>query len=166
MHLSTLVEIAADLRRKAQQSEPAFSTQQIVSACFPDAVVTGHPLPPNIDEAVSRTSDGVVILYRRGLSTAEQRVAIAHALAHLLFDGPEAACMPGRVGIAEAEARADAFAAELLVPLVELHPHVSVLPDAGDEAIYLDQVDLIASFFHVPAALIDRRIRDLCASRI
>lgn len=161
MHLSTLVEIAAELRHKAKQTEPAFSTQQIVATCFPDAVVTGHPLPPDIDEVVSRTREGIVILYRRGMSTGEQRVAIAHGMAHLLFDGAESACVPGRPGVEDVERRADAFAAELLVPLAELRPHVSVMPGAGEESIYLDQVDLVASFFHVPAALIDRRIREL-----
>lgn len=163
MHLSTMVEIAADLRRRSNQTTPAFSTQQIVAACFPDAVVTGHELPPKIDEVVSRTPDGIVILYRRGMSTAEQRVAIAHAIGHLLFDGPEAAARPGHLGIVECEARADDLAAELLVPLAELQHHVSVMPGAGTEALYLDQVDLIASFFHVPAALIDRRIRQLAS---
>lgn len=156
-----LVEVAAELRQRANQSEPAFSTQQIVATCFPDALVTGHPLPPNIDEVVSRTSEGIVILYRRGLSTSEQRIAIAHAIAHLLFDGPEAACHPGCTGLVENELRADAFAAELLVPLEELRNYVTYLPGQCEEGIYLDQVDQIASHFHVPSGLIDDRIREL-----
>lgn len=161
MHLSTLVEIAADLRRRSNQTEPYFSTQQIIESCFPDALVTGHALPANVDEAVSRTPDGIVILYRRGMSTGEQRFAIAHALGHLIFDGDDAACRPGCVGIAESEERADGFAAELLVPLDDLREHVTWLPGQCDEAIYLDQVDLIASLFHVPSTVVDKRIREL-----
>jgi Zn-dependent peptidase ImmA (M78 family) len=156
-----LVDVAAQLRERANQTEPAFSTQQIVAVCFPDALVTGHPLPLDIDEAVSRTSDGIVILYRRGLSTGEQRLAIAHAIAHLLFDGPESACRPGCCGVLENEQRADAFAAELLVPLSGLAEYVTYLPGECEEGIYLDQVDQIASHFQVPSALIDSRIRQL-----
>ena len=164
MQLSTWVEIAAiaaDLRHRSGQHEPKFSTQQIVAVNFPDAVVTGHRLPANIDEAVSRTDEGIVILYRRDLSIAEQRMAIAHALGHLIFDGAEAAARPGCAGIAANEERADAFAAELLVPLAMLLEHVTYRPGECDEEIYLDQCDLIASLFHVPSSVIDARIRQL-----
>jgi Zn-dependent peptidase ImmA (M78 family) len=163
MAAERLVEVAEDLRRRSGQKEPAFSTQQIVSACFPGALVTGHSLPPSIDEAVSRTPDGIVILYRRGMSTAEQRYAIAHALGHLIFDGPEAACSVGSAGITECEARCDRFADELLAPLERLREFVTLVPPVGSdqEAVYLDQVDQIASHFHVPAGVIDRRIREL-----
>lgn len=159
--MAPLAEVAADLRHRADQIEPSFCAQRIIAVAFPDAIVTGHALPPGIDEAVSRTPDGIVILYRRDMSTAEQRFAICHALGHLLFDGVDAACRPGRVGIRESEERADAFAAELLVPLSELEALVTHRPGECSEQIYLDQVDVLASFFHVPAWVVDKRIREL-----
>ncbi len=163
MHLSTLVEIAADLRRRAGQTEPAYSTRQIVESCFPGALVTGGKLPAGVDEIVSRRADGPVIIYARSLSGPEQRFAIAHALAHLLFDGDDAQARPGFAGLSESEARADRFAAELLAPLDELRPYVGRFPstDAEEHEIYLDQVDEISSHFVLPAAVIDLQIRRL-----
>jgi Zn-dependent peptidase ImmA (M78 family) len=160
---SPIVDIASDLRRRAKQAVPAFSTSRLVSTAFPDAIVTGYDLPSGIDEAVSRTKDGIVILYRRGMSTAEQRVAIAHGVAHLLFDDD---CRSGFVGSAARERRADAFAAELLVPLDELAKLLRVLPskDPDEQQLYLDHVDHLASVFQVPAPLIRVRIRELVMS--
>ena len=124
MHLSTLVETAVDLRRRAGQVEPAFSTRQIIDACFPDALVTGRELPPGIDEVVSISPDGPVIIYRRGLPTPSQRFVIAHALAHVMFDRVRGGCRPGSVGHKSREERADRFAAELLIPLELLGEYV------------------------------------------
>lgn len=161
--LSLLIEVAADLRRRAGQLEPSFSTRAIIEECFPDALVTGRALPPGVLEMVSQTSAGPVIVYRRDLPTAVQRFAIAHALAHLIFDGPETACRVGFVGDPEAEARADAFAAELLVPLAELRPYIGRGPsnDADEHELYLDMVDEISSHFHVASSVIDKRIHEL-----
>ncbi len=160
---SLLVEKAADLRRRANQVEPAFSTRQIIDACFPDVLVTGSQLEPGIDELVSSTPQGPVILYRRGLSTPDQRFAIAHGLAHLIFDGNKGVCRPGYVGDPERESRADLFAAELLVPLGNLAPYIGRQPseNAVEQELYLDMVDEIASHFHAPAWVIDQRIREV-----
>lgn len=165
MHLSTLVEIAADIRRRSGQTEPAFSTRRIVDACFPDTLVTGRELPPGIDEAVSISQNGPVILYRRGLPTPSQRFVIAHALAHLLFDRVRGGCRPGSVGHRSREERADRFAAELLLPLELLREYVGRWPsqDTSEHEKYLDQVDEIASHFQVPTGLVDKRIRELRA---
>lgn len=161
--MSKLVAVAADLRRRAGQVEPAFSTRQIVEACFPGTLVTGSALPPGIEEMVSRRREGPVIVYSRSLPGPSQRFAIAHALAHLLFDDERAAACAGRPGIRAHEERADAFAAELLAPLDEIEPYVGryASEDFEEHELYLDQVDEIASHFVLPARVIDRRIREL-----
>lgn len=163
MHLSTTVEIAAELRLRAGQIEPPFSTRKIVSACFPKALVTGGQLPALVHEIVTSYPDGPVIVYARSLSGPEQRFAIAHALAHLLFDDAGACMSPGRAGVSDSEARADAFAADLLAPLELLRRLVTRMPstDSEEHEIYLDHVDEIASTFSVPAHVIDSQIRRL-----
>lgn len=166
MHLSTLVEIAADLRYRSNQTVPAFSTRQIIESCFPDVLVTGSALEPDIDELVATTTNGPVILYRRNLPTVEQRFAIAHGLAHLIFDGASGKCRPGYVGDPMREQRADRFATELLVPLDELRPFVRRWPSPmpPDHELYLDMVDEIASHFRVASLVIDQRIRELAST--
>lgn len=175
MHLSTAVEIAArgshlaeiaiadiafELRRRANEVEPAFSTRTIVPAAVPDVLVTGHELPPGVFGAVSRTRRGPVILYARGQPSPVQRFAIAHELAHLLFDGDRAFREPGVEADLEAEARADLFADELLVPIATLREYVVFWPsDELRRDLYLDMVDELASCFGVLAEVIDRRIR-------
>lgn len=160
-----IAEIAANLRHRAGQTEPAFSTRRIIDACFPHTLVTGRHLPPGVDEVVSETPDGAVILYKRGLPTPSQRFVIAHALAHLIFDRVRGGCRPGSVGHTSREDRADRFAAELLVPLSYLRQCVDCWPSADpvEHDHYLDQVDEIASYFQVPSGLIDKRIRELRA---
>jgi len=160
--VSSLVEVATELRQRARLQEPPYSTSQIIDACF-DAAVTGRILPDGIDELVTRTDDGYLIVYHRELPIAEQRFAIAHALAHIIFDGDVAGCSIGFAGDPEREARADRFALELLVPLDELAPYVGRWPsdDEAEHEAYLDQVDMIASHFNVPACRIDERIREL-----
>lgn len=158
-----LAEVAADLRRRSEQTEPAFSTRKIVDVCFPGALVTGRILPPGIDEVVSNTRSGIVILYSRTLPTPSQRFVIAHALAHLIFDRVTGGCRVGSVGSKAREDRADAFAAELLLPLSYLGDYVGRWPseNEAEQHKYLDQVDEIASHFQVPAGLVDKRIREL-----
>lgn len=110
------------------------------------------------------TEDGPLIMYRRDLSTADRRFAIAHALAHLLFDFDALGVAPGRPFDAVREARADAFALELLAPHSRMMRHVVFWPldDRGDDReAYMDQVDHIAAAFHVPSGQIDQRIRAL-----
>jgi hypothetical protein len=165
MHLSALVEIAAELRHRSNQTEPSFSTRQIIDACFPHALVTGRQLPPGVDEAVSETPQGIVILYRRGLPTPSQRFVIAHALAHVIFDRVRGGARAGSTGHASREKRADRFAAELLIPLAVLRDYVGAWPDDPDQERYLDQVDEIASHFQVPSGLVDKRIRELRVRR-
>lgn len=160
MHLSTLVETAANLRRRARQLQPPFSTRKIIAASFPKVAVTGRTLPPRIDELATRTRDGGLIVYRRDLPIPDQRVAIAHGLAHLIFDDDKDACAVGSVGTPACELRADAFAAELLAPLEILLREMKRWRDRSQSReIYLDRVDQLASLFHVPADVIDVRIR-------
>jgi Zn-dependent peptidase ImmA (M78 family) len=160
--------VAASLRRRADQVEPAYSTMQIVEACFPGTVVTGRRLPPGfkdvvrVDDKAFRTHRAPhVIVYNRALSSAEQRHAIAHAVAHVIFDGARhEGCSPHDRA---RELRCDRFADELLAPISELHPYVCAWPSSDSEKheTYLDQVDLIASHFHVPAAVVERQISRL-----
>lgn len=158
-----MVEIAADLRFRSSQFEPRYSTRLIIESCFEDTLVTGRHLPAGVLEAVSRTPDGPVIVYSRSLPPPHQRYAIAHALGHLLFDGPNAFRQPGQCLDVAAEARADAFADELLVPLRDLAAHVDIWPsdDPVQNEIYLDSVDEIASEFGVLSDVIQRRVRML-----
>lgn len=161
-----ITHLAASLRLRAGLVEPAYSTSKILRTWFPRSVVLGHPLPPDIDEAVTRTVDGVVIVYRRGMSIGERRFAVSHAIGHLMFDGVRSTPMfRGRGGDAACELRADAFAAELLVPLDELQQRmlIGLDPDGAGEhrQIYLDHCDELASIFKVTATLIDQRIREL-----
>lgn len=163
MDTRALARVASWIRELAEQKEPAFSTRQIIEACFPTALVTGGKLPDGVHELVSRRDEGPVIVYSRALSGPQQRFAIAHALAHLIFDGDEASARPGCAGRADCEERADAFAAELLAPLEELRPYVGRWPslDAEEHELYLDMVDEIASHFVLPAMVIDEQIRRL-----
>ena len=163
--VAVLASVAADLRQRSGETEPLFSTRKIIDACFPGLVVTGRELPAGIHEAVSRTPQGGVLIYNRALPTAAKRFAIAHGLAHLLFDDGMSACRVGFVGDPAVEARADSFAEELLVPLEALREHVARQPSSNETSMerefYLDQVDEIASHFHVPSHVIDKRIREM-----
>lgn len=157
-----MVETAAALRRCARQVIPPYSTKRIIEACFPRIVVAGARLPIGVDEVVQPRSDGHIIVYARTLSVPEQRIAICHGLAHLIFDDDAAGLRPGCSGVRESEERADKFAIELLAPLAELQTIVRRIPsrDPDEHEIYLDHVDEIASRFSVPAAVIDSRIRE------
>ncbi len=161
--VSTLAAVAGALRRRAGQRTPAFSTRRIVQVCFPNAIVTGRSLPEGVQEIVSSTDDGPIIVYARGLPTPMQRFAIAHAIGHLLFDMDPRAAQRGLVFDPRREARADQFATELLVPLDVLRRLVRCWPEDVGVAheLYLDHVDEIASCFGVPSAVIDMRIREL-----
>ncbi len=115
-------------------------------------------------ELAAMTSNGPLILYRRGLSTPEQRIAIMHALAHHMFDGAMAACRPS-LKDAESERRCDAFALEMLLPVRDLLAYMTRRPseDPVHQEIYLDGVDGIASRFAVPSSCVDQRIREVVA---
>ncbi len=162
---AALAAIATSLRRRAGLSEPAYSTRKIIDACFPGTVVTGRELPDGvhdvvrIDEAAFRSHRAPhVIVYRRGISSAEQRHAIAHALAHIIFDGAdELGCATYS---ADREQRCDNFADEMLVPADRLEADVSswISLDPGREAL-LDRLDQLASRFNAPVGCIKRQLR-------
>lgn len=165
--VQTIAAIAASLRRRAEQIEPAYSTMQIIEACFPGTIVTGRRMPDEFDELVDVDARAFRshkaphrIYYNRARSTGEQRYAIAHALGHIIFDGPR---RRGQREDPRRELRCDRFADELLVPLIELSPYVCAWPseNADEHEAYLDMVDMIASQFHVPASVIERRISHL-----
>jgi Zn-dependent peptidase ImmA (M78 family) len=164
-----IAAIAESLRRRADQTEPKYSTRQIIDVCYPGTIVTGRTMPRSmhemvlVDEAAFRSHRAPhTIFYSRSIPTCDQRYAIAHAIAHIIFDGANGSCWHRHE---ERERRCDAFADELLVPLAVLREYVCVWPrDVRDEANrerYLDQVDQIASHFHAPQRVIDRRIREL-----
>lgn len=167
-----LERVTKSLRRRAEQVEPSFSTMQIIAACFPGTVVTGRRMRDGIDETlrVDQSRDRRVgrghrrehvIVYNRELPAPEQRYAIAHAIAHIIFDGMHHfGC---HLYDPDCELRADRFADELLVPLDELAPYVCAWPsaDPDEQEAYLDQVDLIASHFNVPARVVHKRIQEL-----
>jgi Zn-dependent peptidase ImmA (M78 family) len=160
-HLSTLVEIAAELRCQAGQTKAPYSTSKIVATCFPDALVTGYRLPPKVDEIVSSCSEGPTILYSRALPVSEQRYAIAHALAHLMFDKRSACMRPGRAGLPKHELRADFFGAEIIAPLKDVRELAERGPskDPEEHEIYLDHADQLASHFNAPVRVIHAQIR-------
>jgi Zn-dependent peptidase ImmA (M78 family) len=157
-----VVAVAEALRNLARQTEPPFSVPAILGEAYPDAVVTGHDLPEGIEELVTVTDDGVLVIYRREMSTAERRFAIAHAICHLLYDVEDGRLLRGDSIDHEREDRADDFAMELLAPDRLLISRIVFWPDQGADAdLYADQVDRIAAHFHVPTAPIDKRIREL-----
>lgn len=158
-----LAAIAESLRRRSDQTLPSFSTRQIIDACFPGTIVTGRSLPAPVhemvlvDEAAFRSHRAPhVVFYSRALSTDAQRYAIAHAVAHIIFDG--GARRTCGTPFDAREQRCDAFADELLVPLEHLREYVSVWRESDDPETYWDQVDQIASHFHVPQPVVHRRI--------
>lgn len=158
LHFEDVRVCAARIRAIASVAEPPFSTRGIVQAAFPDALVTGGALPGWAKECVTVTDGGPLIVYRRGMSSPEQRIAIAHAVGHLVYD------LDAREGsnldrCEVRERRADDFAAELLAPLDFLRCYVAPRPSgpAADE-IWLDMIDEIASHFQVPAEVIASQI--------
>lgn len=118
----------------------------------------GHDGDPAIIGMLMRAC-GHVILYQRDLPIDEQRVKIAHSLAHMIFDGG------GRDGACthrpDEEQRAWSLVNDLLIPVRDLAPRVYRWPpvESREDDIYLDQVDMLASHFVVPQRFIDQRIR-------
>ena len=161
---ASVVQMARAARLRSGQLTEPFSTRRIVETLFPAAVVAGGQLPSRVQEAVSIRHEGPVILYSRDLEPPDQRFVIAHAIAHLLYDGNADGAGVGFVGDPMREERADAFAAELLVPLARLDavmdPDIS---SSGD--LHLDEIDRLASRFNVPRWLIRKRVQDLADRR-
>lgn len=149
----SIVRIACDLRSFAGEARPSFSTSAIIGASFPSVLVTGHELPLGVDELVS-IGKTTTIFYRRGLQPSFQRLAIAHAIAHLIFDAPSNSSGPSEQapGCPFSELRADEFACELLAPsalLLSEFPEHLLARDENDRS-YLDALDSMASLFQVP----------------
>lgn len=162
---NAITEIATSLRRRSEQLEPPYSTRQIIETCFPGTVVTGRMLDRATDEVVQVDQHAFrshraphIIVYNRRRSTAARRYAIAHALAHIIFDGKR---WRNRHANPDAELRCDRFADELLVPLAVLREYVCKWPDDPDRETFLDMRDQIASHFHVPSKVIARQIAEL-----
>lgn len=161
-----MARVAGDMRSRANLRSPAFSTQRIISVCFPEAIVTGRKLPDGILEMVTMTDSGApLIVYRRGLSSCEQRFAIAHALGHILYDfDSRGRLTSSSLSDPVVESRADDLALELLAPLSMVSLHARDLPidgDSLDQEEILDQIDRIASGFQVPSWAIAKQIRRL-----
>lgn len=156
-----VAEIAGTLRALSGQHEPPYSTARILEVSFPTAIVAGRQLPDGIEEAVSATCDGPLIVYRRQSVSDLRRVAEAHAIAHLVFDLERQyeSCAIKR------ELRADAFALELLAPDHEVREFFDLLSRQWAHAltsdVHLDKIDAISSRFHVPTEMIGQRIRHL-----
>jgi hypothetical protein len=166
---AAIAAIAASLRRRAVLVEPSYSTMQIIETCFPGTVVSGRALENNCDELVRVDSKAFKshkaphrIWYNRKLSGPEQRYAIAHAIGHIVFDGPRSRGVNDNA--ANRELRCDRFADELLVPLAELPAYVGGVRASDDpeqQIAFLDMCDQIASHFQVPSGVIVRRINEL-----
>lgn len=168
------VEISAkarSLRASVGAPRGEVSMHDVVTACFPDVRVTGEPLPSGSHEVTSVYPDGRrIIIYNRRMSAPYNRVGIAHGLAHLIWDMPE----PGELLIERTpegemrERRADFFAAEVLVPLLELD---SIMPadlrpqSPGGRRALADHVDRVSSRLNVPRSLLRLRMRDLARVR-
>jgi hypothetical protein len=152
--------VAEDLRKRAGQLEPAFSTERIVDTCFPGAFITGGRLSPKVDGLASHQAEGPLIVYERSLPVPDRRMTIACALSHLLFGDGSGVEVP----VAGASATdADEFAVELLAPLAEVQKSARLFPssDPDEHELYLDHVDDLAAIFVVPADVIDSQIRRL-----
>lgn len=157
-----MVVTAAALRVRANQLTPPYSVRAIALEVFPDALITGRPLPNGVHEIVTLTDQGPLIMYHRALPTCDQRIAIGHALGHLIRD-----VAYGRLtGFADpfVERRADDFSCELLAPIEEIDRHVTDYPRHADwieTQIHLDTVDELAAKFHVPQWVVNRQIATL-----
>jgi len=161
---SELVELAANIRQRAGLGEPPFSTRIMIDECFPDVYVTGERLPRGVAESVSMGKRGPIIAYNRLLTTAQQRLSIAHAIGHLVFDRDDLRGHCKATPSDERESRAEFFGAELLVPLTMFSDYVRRWRYPRETAMrpaHLNMVDQLASHFHVPQSLIHRRLAAL-----
>jgi len=169
-----VVAAAHRLRERAELTKPPYSARTLIERCFPALVVTGESLPRGVFEATTIHDGKRIIVYNRRINTAAQRVAIAHGLAHLLFDlvdkrgrlechGVEAREAAG--GNHDAvERRADLFAGELLVPFDDLDAHFEgdLFPRSpAARRVFDDDVDHVASTFKVPPGFVRWRLFDL-----
>lgn len=169
--LAEILAVARDARAASGQTGPPYSTDTLIQALAPDVLVTGAELPTRILEQVLIADGKRTIFYNRKVNSPAQRVGIAHGLAHVVFDlftgarpcgvNYQSAQMP----LAPEERRADLFAGELLVPLVDLDRMLDGQPifprDPADRHAFDDLIDNFASRFKVPAGFLRWRAWDL-----
>lgn len=168
-----IVAVVLDWRKKVGAAKPPYSTRALMRACFPDVLVTGAALPKNVFELVQVHGSERTVFYKRFIPTGTQRVAIAHAAAHLVFDAANSECATptwSRRGVAIPtspdlrERRADLVAAEYLAPLDEIDkllPEELAPTDENDRQHLDDEIDHVASRFHVPQKFLIWRLPDL-----
>jgi Zn-dependent peptidase ImmA (M78 family) len=167
--IARVMAAARDLR----VGQAPYSTHAVLTAHFPDILVTGADLPENIHEQVSVLDEERTILYNRRLSSAMRRVAVMHGLGHILFDlHAQRMCQTQGTGShAERleELRADYFAGELLAPLSDVDQAfkgVALFPrDPLARRHFEDQLDHVASRLHLPRAMLRARARLLSRLR-
>jgi Zn-dependent peptidase ImmA (M78 family) len=155
--------------------DDAGSLRKMILANRPDIVVTGETLPTGVLESVLLAPDRPpVIMYNRRYNQPAQRVAVAHGVAHVLFDVERAvtyACGRAyedeRVDIIER--RADLFAGELLCPLEDLDEAFAgadLFPRSpGPRRKFDDYCDHVASQKRVPVGFLRWRLYDLAKLR-
>lgn len=155
---SRVVAVAYDIRQRVGKKGTYYSARTVIETCYPDVMVTGAALPPGIAEVVEVRGGQKTIFYNRRINPMAQRVAIAHGLAHIIFDlgtveRRECLRESERMATSRVERRADLFAGELLAPLDEIDEHFDDDLFPRDPALrqhFDDEVDHIASTFHVP----------------
>jgi hypothetical protein len=157
---------AAELRERAGVETAPYSGRAIIERCFPHVLVTGGELPRGVAEVVETRGGKATIWYNRRMNTAAHRVAVAHGLAHLIFDAPSGRleCGASSSSAGAPERRADLFAGELLTPFADLDRHFEgeIFPrDPVDRRVFDDEVDHAASKFKVPAGFLRWRLYDL-----
>lgn len=152
--------------------DPPFSTSRVIEELFPAVDVVQRVLKRHgqIEVYPKPLPNGkqAVIVYHEGSHHSTQRFTVAHELGHWLFDFEEGAAFPQvACGVrSPVESRADAFAAEFLVPLAVLDERVSfdLSPDRDDEEAISrrdQKIQNLASRFNVSLLCMKNRIRDL-----
>lgn len=161
---------ARNLRRKAKLNGPPYSSKLLLERCFPEIHVTGQKLPERVTEIADVTDGKRTIFYNSRLLAPEHRVGVVHGLAHHLFDLTESR-MECELRFTEHQAdqqmrerRADLFAAEILVPMVDLDQLIGPALEPKkpvDFQMFNDEVDHLSSRFNVPRDFLRWRISDL-----
>lgn len=170
LDFARIIAAAAELRTRAGATEAPYSGRAIIEKCFPHVLVTGGHLPHGVAEVVETRGGKVTIWYNRRMTTGAHRIAVAHGLAHLVFDAPDGRlqCGAASSGRVPAERRADLFAGELLAPLADLDRHFvgGLFPRMPvDRLAFDDEVDHAASKFKIPTGFLRWRLHDLAQLR-
>lgn len=131
-------------RRLGEQWEDAFGL-----------LVAATALPPGLDGLAWAPSGMRLILLARSTVWSRQRFTLAHELAHILAgdaEDPVAEHVAPRLAQSRAEIRANAFAAEMLMPAEELRARVAQSGAQSPE----DVLDLAWEFLVSPSAMATR----------